>query len=531
MPNLKQVVDVLETLYPLRYAEQWDEPGLIVGDLDAPIRRIVVAADPTSAIIDKALAMDADLLITHHPLFFRSVHEVSGLGFRGNLVSRLNQGRCALWVGHTNADAAWRGVGQAAADALQLIDQRPLVPIDDPKAGHPVGLGRIGVLNNPMTLGDFAMQVAEAVQCQGMSTALGVQMCGDPATTVRTVAVLPGSGDSLFDEVRASDADVYVTSDLRHHPVTDAIEQARYEARMARQGISIGHGALAFINTPHAAIESIWFNYALEDVPAAVERATGERPDITWIRDTTDPWRQAIHWPDTRIDIADKRKDMSGDRKDIPASDSLRRELDASCDGVDMNVPATVARHDIVWQGKVYDVDDMTIDLHRVDGGTVRIRRQITRHHPCVVMLVHDVANDTYLMEREYRAGSNRYAYGLPAGLIDEGEDIQTAALRELREETGVIPDPGDDSFTIDPVGDFYSSEGMSDELAHIMVIHLSAWRQGERHFDPDEHVESTWVDFSTLMGIGVTASNSQIALLHEALRRAKANNPIIAQN
>ena len=523
MPNLKQVVDVLETLYPLRYAEQWDEPGLIVGDPTEPVRRIAFAADPTDAIVDKALAMEADLLVTHHPLFFRSVHEVSGLGFRGNLVSKLNRGHCALWVGHTNADAAWRGVGQAAADSLRLVEQRPLVPLDDPKASHPVGLGRIGVLEHPMTLGDFAMRVAQAVHCQGMPTALGVQMCGDPSMPVHTVAVLPGSGDSLFDEVRASDADVYVTSDLRHHPVTDAIEQARYEARVARRGVTIGHGDLAFINTPHAAIESIWFNYALEDVPNAIERATGERPGVAWIRDTTDPWCQTIHWPDTRIDVA-VRGNASADRDGGAGhiGDSTLRELDASCDGVDMNVPATVATHDIVWRGKVYDVDDMTIDLHRTDGGTVRIRRQITRHRPCVVMLVHDVSNDKYLMEREYRAGSQRYAYGLPAGLIDEGEDVDQAALRELREETGVVPEPGDDSFTIDAVGDFYSSEGMSDELAHIMVIHLSAWRQGPRHFDPDEHVESAWVDFGTLTAIGVTASNSQIALLHEALRRAK---------
>lgn len=141
MPNLKQVIDVLETLYPLRYAEEWDEPGLIVGDLSHDVHRIVFAADPTSAIIDKAIATGADLLITHHPLFFRSVHETSGLGFRGDIVRRLYQHGCGLWVGHTNADAAYRGVGQAAADYFGLIDQKPLVPIDDANASHPVGWG------------------------------------------------------------------------------------------------------------------------------------------------------------------------------------------------------------------------------------------------------------------------------------------------------------------------------------------------------------------------------------------------------
>ena len=83
MAALSQVVDVLETLYPLRYAEQWDEPGLIVGDLRQPVRNIAFAADPSMAVVDQAIAGGVDLLVCHHPLFFRSVHAVSGLGFRG----------------------------------------------------------------------------------------------------------------------------------------------------------------------------------------------------------------------------------------------------------------------------------------------------------------------------------------------------------------------------------------------------------------------------------------------------------------
>ena len=296
--NLQRKIDVLDTLYPLRYAESWDEPGLIVGDLRRHVTRIAFAADPTSAIVGQAIDWGADLLITHHPLFFRSVHEVSGLGFRGALVNRLNRAGCALWVGHTNADAAWRGVGQAAADSFGLVDQRALVPIDDPHAVHPVGLGRVGRLAQPMTLEALARHVFRQVNTLGMRTALGVQMCGEPDALVRTVAVLPGSGDSLFDEVRASGVDVYVTSDLRHHPATDAIEQARYEAALRGEDIRLGHGDAqvrpSLINTPHAAIESIWFNYALHDVPDALEQAGGPRPEVNWLRETTDPWTRSI---------------------------------------------------------------------------------------------------------------------------------------------------------------------------------------------------------------------------------------------
>ena len=195
--------------------------------------------------------------------------------------------------------------------------------------------------------------------------------------------------------------------------------------------------------------------------------------------------------------------------------------LSASSDGIDMNAPARIVERETVWRGVVFDVEDMQIDLKRNDGGSTRVRRQVTRHRPCVVMLVHDVPRDLYLMEREYRAGSDLFAYGLPAGLMDAGESVEQAALRKLAEETGVVPD-GPSDLRIDHVGAFYSSEGMSDELANIMVLHLSRWHEVDRHFDPDEHVESAWVTFDDLMAVGVTSSNSQVAMLHEALRRAR---------
>ena len=114
--------------------------------------------------------------------------------------------------------------------------------------------------------------------------------------------------------------------------------------------------------------------------------------------------------------------------------------LDESSDGVDMSGMVTVLDSRHVYQGAIFGVDDLWIALPMRDGGQTVIRRQVMRHAPCVVMLVHDCANDLYLIEREYRIGCDAFAYGLPAGLIDGGEDVEEAALRELREETGVEP-------------------------------------------------------------------------------------------
>ena len=115
---------------------------------------------------------------------------------------------------------------------------------------------------------------------------------------------------------------------------------------------------------------------------------------------------------------------------------SMDMSLNESSDGVDMTRPATVLSREHVYQGAIFGVEDMRIALPAGGGDCVTVRRQVCRHAPCVVMLVHDETRDLYLLEREYRVGSDLFAYGLPAGLMDDGEDVEQAALRELAEET-----------------------------------------------------------------------------------------------
>lgn len=211
---------------------------------------------------------------------------------------------------------------------------------------------------------------------------------------------------------------------------------------------------------------------------------------------------------------------------------AVNRLLDRSSDGIDMEGHVEVLSRQTVYRGAIFSVEDMRLRLpltaearHAAQAagqeaqGPV-IRRQVLRHAPCVVMLVHDVARDRYVVEREYRVGCDRFAYGLPAGLMNPGETIETAALRELQEETGIAVHPG--GYRMERVADCWSSEGMTDELAHIMVLHLTAWDRVPTRPDPDEHVESAWVDWPTLRALPVTASNSVIAIQHEELRRLR---------
>ena len=132
------------------------------------------------------------------------------------------------------------------------------------------GLGRVGELPEPMTLREFTQQVADALP----ETAWGVRAAGDPDAMVQKVAVSSGSGDSFLDAVRGLGVDVYVTSDLRHHPVDEHLRA----------------GGPAVIDTAHWASEFPWTEQASEIVAKACpEVATG----IITLR--TDPWTISAH--------------------------------------------------------------------------------------------------------------------------------------------------------------------------------------------------------------------------------------------
>ncbi len=265
-PTLREVLDVFERLYPPGTAQSWDRVGLVTGDPDQPVRRIHLAVDPTLAVVDEARALGADLLVTHHPLLLSGVHSVSTTSAKGATVTGLVVGDVALYVAHTNADVAPDGVCEALAEACGLGHTDPLAIIEDQP------LGRVGELPEALPLRQFVEELA--VHLPG--TAGGLRVAGPPDALVRRVAVLGGAGDDLFEAVRASGADVYVTADLRHHPALEAREEAR-------------GGTPYLVDAGHWASEQVWLARADRALRTALgEGATRVETHISTVR--TDPW-------------------------------------------------------------------------------------------------------------------------------------------------------------------------------------------------------------------------------------------------
>ncbi|MDI3405935.1 Nif3-like dinuclear metal center hexameric protein [Streptomyces cavernicola] len=268
MPRLSEVIAALDALWPPERAEQWDAVGTVCGDPQAEVTRVLFAVDPVQEVVDEAVRLDADLLVTHHPLYLRGTTTVAATHFKGRAVHDLIKNDVALHVAHTNADTADPGVSDALAGALDLRVVRPLVPDATDPAGRR-GLGRICELDHPLTVREFAARAAKRLP----GTAQGVRAAGDPDAVIRTVAVSGGSGDSLFDAVRAAGVDGFLTADLRHHPASEATQQT----------------PLALFDAAHWATEWPWCEQAAAQLDEISDRnGWGLRVHVS--RTVTDPW-------------------------------------------------------------------------------------------------------------------------------------------------------------------------------------------------------------------------------------------------
>ena len=259
MTTLRELQATVESLYPARGAESWDAIGTVSGDPDAEVRRVLLAVDPVAATVDEALEWEAGLLLVHHPLLLRGITSVAEDRYKGRLIARLIRGGCALLAAHTNADVVEEGPTGVILDRLGVpAGPEHRTPIRPTADDDDRGIGLVADLPERVTLRDFAERVAAILP----PTVGGVRVAGDPEQPVRRIAVCSGAGDSLLADPLVRGADVYLTSDLRHHPASEAREQAL-----------LAGGRPALVDTAHWASEHLWLE-------GAAQRLREAHPDL-----------------------------------------------------------------------------------------------------------------------------------------------------------------------------------------------------------------------------------------------------------
>jgi len=208
--------EYLDATIPFAWAAPWDRVGLLVGDGDTAVTRVLVSLDPTRGALDRAEAAGANVLLTHHPAFLESLDTVvAAPGAAGVAFDAARRG-IALIACHTNLDRSPQG-----ADALPaMLGLEILGPLEVSRAvddGTPLA-GRLCEPGDARTLGALATLV-------GTGLGVGTRVWGDPASPVTLVALAPGSGRSLVDFALAVGADSLVTGELRYHVAHDALQR------------------------------------------------------------------------------------------------------------------------------------------------------------------------------------------------------------------------------------------------------------------------------------------------------------------
>ena len=212
MVRLSKIIEELELIAPSSAKCVWDNVGLLVGDEAQRISRVFVCLDITSENVKEAKCAGADLIISHHPLIFEPMKTITEGTVTGGIIRTLIQNNISAFCMHTSFDIADGGMNDLIAARLGLENVRKFTHdecIDE--NGEPLeGIGRVGVLERPMRLADFLVYV------KGILGSSALKFCGNLDEPVQTVALCTGSGGSEMYAAYHSDADVFVTADLKH---------------------------------------------------------------------------------------------------------------------------------------------------------------------------------------------------------------------------------------------------------------------------------------------------------------------------
>lgn len=205
----RDLLAALDRLAPFALAEAWDNVGLMVGAPDHPVSGILIGLDPTEPLLDEALALGVNTIITHHPLLFTPPKAIRTDQPLGRCLAKALGHGLNLVACHTNLDVVAHGVSDILAQRLGLTDCQPLGNAAGSTAAG-IGFGRIGTLTPPMDGDQFLARLSQALHCQSLLVA------GPLPPSVCRVAVCGGSGSEFAEPAQAMGAQVYVTAEIKH---------------------------------------------------------------------------------------------------------------------------------------------------------------------------------------------------------------------------------------------------------------------------------------------------------------------------
>ena len=209
--TVQAVADAVNRFAPKKLAEEWDNPGLLVGDPTAAVKKIFVCLDVLDETISRAIELDAQIIIAHHPLIFHAIKNVRLDLPLGKKISRLIRNNVAVFAAHTNLDSAAGGVNDVLAAKIGLVDVKNF-------GDEEFSLGRIGTLPTPMTAENFARHVKKVLNAEN------VRLVDAGNFLIERVGLCSGAGADFISKAKFFGAQAFVTGDVKYHEAQVAVE-------------------------------------------------------------------------------------------------------------------------------------------------------------------------------------------------------------------------------------------------------------------------------------------------------------------
>lgn len=215
MTATAEILSFLETIAPTKTKLSFDNVGLLAGERYKKVTKVLAALDITEDVIAEAEELGAELIVAHHPLIFTPLKRVTDEDQEGRLVIRLiRSGICVICM-HTNLDVASSGVNDALAQRLGICNAEILHTEGISPEGVPYGLGRIGTLQEPVSLETFCLRAKEALGCGGLR-------CYEAGRPAFRIGAGGGACGDLLEEAAVRGCDTFLTADVKYSVFLEA---------------------------------------------------------------------------------------------------------------------------------------------------------------------------------------------------------------------------------------------------------------------------------------------------------------------
>lgn len=225
-PTIAQIIEAIEKHAPLTLQEDYDNSGLLVGDASQQCTGVLLCVDVTPKVVSEAIALGFNLIISHHPVIFKGIKQLTGTTPEQEAVILAIKANVAIYASHTAMDNAPGGVSHRMATLLNLQH----IEVLEPQSSGPTltGSGAVGTLPSPIKALQFVELVKHTFSAQVARCTLF-----NPNKEIKKVAMCGGSGAFLIDRAIAAGADAYISADIKYH------DFAHYASKILL--VDIGH--------------------------------------------------------------------------------------------------------------------------------------------------------------------------------------------------------------------------------------------------------------------------------------------------